>query len=157
MRARGMVTPGTAAITTNSGARRRANARAGGPKMRARSCSGIGSSRAGGACNWGRDRTSARVRHAGGPRLECKAWRRSGSTSRPQSTPAMAGEPPRGLGSGLSDMELALRLRYEIRREFAPYIGVTWNRAFGATADFRRTDGEGIGDARVVAGVRAWF
>src|SRR5207253_6272960 len=82
MRARGMVTPGTAAITTNSGARRRANARAGGPKMRARSCSAIGSSRAGGACNWGRDRTSARVRHAGGPRLECKAWRRSGSTLR---------------------------------------------------------------------------
>jgi len=45
------------------------------------------------------------------------------------------GDPQRGLGSGLSDMELALRLRYEIRREFAPYIGVTWNRAFGATAD----------------------
>jgi len=41
---------------------------------------------------------------------------------------------------------LALRLRYEIRREFAPYIGVTGIRAFGATADFRRTDGEGIGD-----------
>jgi copper resistance protein B len=67
------------------------------------------------------------------------------------------GDPQRGLGPGLSDLELGLRLRYEIWRECAPYIGVTWNRAFGATADFRRTDGEGIGDARVVAGVRAWF
>jgi len=67
------------------------------------------------------------------------------------------GDLQRGLGSGLSDMEFGLRLRYEIRREFAPYIGVTWNRAFGATADFRRTDGEGIGAARAVAGVRIWF
>lgn len=37
-------------------------------------------------------------------------------------------DPARGVGSGLSDTELGLRLRYEIRREFAPYIGVTWNR-----------------------------
>jgi copper resistance protein B len=67
------------------------------------------------------------------------------------------GDRERGLGSGLSDTELGLRLRYEVRREVAPYIGVTWNRAFGGTADFRRRDGEGIGDARAVAGVRLWF
>jgi copper resistance protein B len=61
------------------------------------------------------------------------------------------GDPRRAIGSGLSDM------RYEIRREIAPYIGVTWNRAFGETADFRLRDGEGSGAARVVAGVRVWF
>jgi copper resistance protein B len=67
------------------------------------------------------------------------------------------GDPQRGLGPGLSGLELGLRLRYEIRREVAPYIGVNWNRAFGETADFRRRDGEGIGAARGVAGVRVWF
>jgi copper resistance protein B len=41
-----------------------------------------------------------------------------------------------GIGSGLSDLEVGLRLRYEIRREFAPYIGVNWSKLFGATADF---------------------
>ena len=41
-----------------------------------------------------------------------------------------------GIGSGLSDVEAGLRLRYEIRREFAPYIGVNWNKSFGNTADF---------------------
>jgi copper resistance protein B len=66
-------------------------------------------------------------------------------------------DPERRLGPGLSDLEFGLRLRYEIRREFAPYIGVNWRRAFGETAEFKRTDGEGNGDARVVAGVRAWF
>ena len=40
-----------------------------------------------------------------------------------------------GIGSGLSDMELGLRLRYEIRREFAPYIGINWSKSFGQTAD----------------------
>lgn len=62
-----------------------------------------------------------------------------------------------GVGSGLSDMQLGLRLRYEIRREFAPYIGVNWIRKFGATADFARAEGEDTRDVQLVAGVRAWF
>ncbi|CAN5598414.1 copper resistance protein B [soil metagenome] len=62
-----------------------------------------------------------------------------------------------GVGSGLSDVELGLRLRYEIRREFAPYIGVTYDRKFGRTADYARTGGEDVEDARVVLGLRAWF
>jgi copper resistance protein B len=66
-------------------------------------------------------------------------------------------DPQRGLGSGLSTLEIGLRLRYEIRREFAPYLGLTSNRAFGGTADMRRADGEGISDTRLVAGVRVWF
>ena len=43
-------------------------------------------------------------------------------------------DPVRGIGSGLSDARLGLRLRYEIGRQFAPYIGVVWTRRFGATA-----------------------
>lgn len=42
-------------------------------------------------------------------------------------------DPARQLGSGLSDLEIGLRLRYEVRREFAPYIGVVWARQFGGT------------------------
>ena len=46
-------------------------------------------------------------------------------------------DPDVGIGAGLSDIEAGLRLRYEIRREFAPYIGVNWSRLFGNTADLR--------------------
>ena len=60
-------------------------------------------------------------------------------------------------GSGLSNAELGLRLRYEVRREFAPYIGVSWDRRFGKTADYARTLGEGVVDKSVVFGVRAFF
>lgn len=63
----------------------------------------------------------------------------------------------RGIGSGLSDLELGLRLRYEIRREFAPYIGLNWERKFGQTADFAREEGEDDDDLQVVLGIRAWF
>lgn len=69
-------------------------------------------------------------------------------------------DPQRGIGSGLSNSEAGLRLRYEIRREFAPYIGVTWNRTYGNTADYAREDGEDGEDrseARLVIGVRMWF
>lgn len=62
-----------------------------------------------------------------------------------------------GIGSGLSDMELGLRLRYEIRREIAPYIGVNWSKKFGQTADFARADGEDTSDVQFVAGIRLWF
>lgn len=66
-------------------------------------------------------------------------------------------DPQRGIGSGLSNTEAGLRLRYEIRREFAPYIGVTWNRTYGNTADYAREDGEDRSEARLVIGVRMWF
>ena len=62
-----------------------------------------------------------------------------------------------GVGSGLSDAEIGLRLRYEIRREFAPYIGVNWSKTFGNTADFARLNGEDISDVQLVIGLRAWF
>lgn len=63
----------------------------------------------------------------------------------------------RGVGAGLSNMELGLRLRYEIRREFAPYIGINWERKFGNSADFAREEGEDGNDLQVVVGIRAWF
>lgn len=62
-----------------------------------------------------------------------------------------------GIGSGLSDMELGLRLRYEIKREFAPYIGVNWTKKFGQTANFARDEGEETSDIQFVVGIRAWF
>ncbi len=63
----------------------------------------------------------------------------------------------RGTGSGLSEAEVGLRLRYEIVREFAPYVGVSWGRSYGQTADFAREEGEEIESARFVAGIRMWF
>lgn len=63
----------------------------------------------------------------------------------------------RGIGSGLSTAEAGLRLRYDITRQFAPYIGWVRERAFGQTAALRHAGGEDGGDARFVAGVRFWF
>jgi len=62
-----------------------------------------------------------------------------------------------GLGSGLSDLSLGLRLAYHVTREFAPYIGVNWDRKFGGTADHARADGEPVQDSQLVLGIRAWF
>jgi copper resistance protein B len=66
-------------------------------------------------------------------------------------------DPERGIGAGLSSGELGLRMRYEIRREFAPYVGVTWQRKFFGTADAAKAAGERTGGARFAAGLRVWF
>ena len=66
-------------------------------------------------------------------------------------------DPERGVGAGLSTTGLGFRLRYEIRREFAPYLGVTWNNKWGKTADFAEAAGEDTGGARFVTGLRLWF
>ncbi|HXA38756.1 MAG TPA: copper resistance protein B [Phenylobacterium sp.] len=60
-------------------------------------------------------------------------------------------------GSGLSNAELGLRLRYEITREFAPYIGVSWDRKLGRTADYARARGDDVGGAVLVTGIRGFF
>ncbi len=62
-----------------------------------------------------------------------------------------------GTGSGLSDSQIGIRLRYEIKREFAPYIGINWNNKYGNTATFARDEGEKVSSTQFVAGVRAWF
>jgi copper resistance protein B len=66
-------------------------------------------------------------------------------------------DPQREVGVGLSDATLGLRLRYEIRREFAPYVGIIWTRRFGDAGDFARAAGHAAADTQVVAGVRVWF
>jgi copper resistance protein B len=66
-------------------------------------------------------------------------------------------DPERRIDAGLSTGELGVRLRYEFRREFAPYLGVVWNRKFFGTADYARSAGEPGSGARLAAGVRFWM
>ncbi|QGW78364.1 copper resistance protein CopB [Pseudomonas alkylphenolica] len=63
----------------------------------------------------------------------------------------------RDQGSGLADSEIGLRLRYEITRGFAPYLGVSFNRSYGNAAEQIRDDHGDIGQTRLVAGVRLRF
>ena len=65
--------------------------------------------------------------------------------------------PELGIGSGLSDVELGLRLRYEIAHEFAPYLGINWERKLGGSARYARAADEPFSATSLVAGVRFWF
>lgn len=62
-----------------------------------------------------------------------------------------------GVGSGLNDIELGLRLRYEFSRQFAPYVGIAWTRKFGDTANFAKEEGESVDNLKVLGGVRLLF
>lgn len=66
-------------------------------------------------------------------------------------------DPERGIGAGLSSLETGVRLRYEIRREFAPYVGVVWDRKLFGTADFASADGEDVSSVKLALGLRTWF
>lgn len=66
-------------------------------------------------------------------------------------------DPEKRVGAGLSDLKLGLRVRYEWRRELAPYLGVRWVNHFGDSADFRRAAGEDSDEWQWLAGIRAWF
>lgn len=61
------------------------------------------------------------------------------------------------IGTGLSKGEIGVRLRYEFRREFAPYVGVVWARKFFGTADLARAAGEDVAGTRLAVGLRTWF
>jgi copper resistance protein B len=61
------------------------------------------------------------------------------------------------IGSGLTSVTAGLRLRYEIRKEFAPYVGVEWSHSFGDTADYARARGDDVDATRLVVGIKAWF
>ncbi|MDZ7694986.1 MAG: copper resistance protein B [Balneolaceae bacterium] len=54
---------------------------------------------------------------------------------------ALQDVPEWGVGSGFNDIGLGFRLRYEFAREFAPYIGINWERKLGETADMARAGG----------------
>ena len=66
-------------------------------------------------------------------------------------------DPERGLGAGLTSLETGLRLRYEFRREFAPFVGLTWTRSLFGTAEFARAAGEEVSSTRLAVGLRTWF
>jgi len=65
--------------------------------------------------------------------------------------------PELSIGSGVTSLQLGARLRYEIRKEFAPYVGVEWTRHFGNTADYLKAAGHDVEDTRLVIGLSAWF
>jgi copper resistance protein B len=65
--------------------------------------------------------------------------------------------PESDIGSGFSSAEIGLRLRYDIRRELAPYIGIHFETSLGRTEDLVRASGGEVDDTTVVLGVRAWF
>ena len=70
---------------------------------------------------------------------------------------ALSDDEDAGVGAGLSTAEAGLRLRYEVIREFAPYVGVSWERAFGDTRNFAEADGEDGERISWVTGIRLWF
>jgi len=65
--------------------------------------------------------------------------------------------PESDIGSGFSSAEVGLRLRYDIRREFAPYIGVNFEKSLGRSADLVRSSGGEVDETSVAVGLRAWF
>lgn len=65
--------------------------------------------------------------------------------------------PEWGVGAGVHDLEIGARLRWEIRREIAPYVGYLWERSFGATSDMRVAAGMPYRQGSFVFGVRAWY
>ncbi len=70
---------------------------------------------------------------------------------------AFSDDEPTGVGSGVSNIELGLRLRYEFAREFAPYLGISWERKLAGTSDFARAEGEDDNVFSIVTGLRIFF
>ncbi|MDN7353553.1 copper resistance protein B [Acetobacter senegalensis] len=68
-----------------------------------------------------------------------------------------ASDRARGVGTGLSDIDTGLRLRYEWHRKFAPYIGVSYSGTFGQAADMARSRHERVQDLNFTFGIRTWF
>lgn len=66
-------------------------------------------------------------------------------------------DPARGVGRGVNDVEFGLRLRYEFRREFAPYVGINWRGKVGDTARLARSRGETVRDTSIMIGLRVWY
>ncbi len=70
---------------------------------------------------------------------------------------AFQNDPKRNLAAGLNDVELGLRLRYDLSRQFSPYVGVAWRRVLGGTAGLARRSGEDISTTSIMFGLRIWF
>jgi copper resistance protein B len=65
-------------------------------------------------------------------------------------------DPARGTGSGLSDLDTGLRIRYAISRKFAPYVGFAYTGKYGDTATYARQEGERVSSPTFVFGIRVW-
>jgi copper resistance protein B len=63
----------------------------------------------------------------------------------------------RGIGSGFSELDTGVRLRYEVSRKFAPYLGFAYDGTYGNTASYSRQAGETTSDPRFVFGLRLWY
>ncbi|TYP92162.1 copper resistance protein B [Fodinibius salinus] len=70
---------------------------------------------------------------------------------------ALQDVPEWGVGSGFKNVGLGFRLRYEFAREFAPYIGINWERKLGETADMARAGSGHVNKLSLLGGVRMWF
>jgi copper resistance protein B len=66
-------------------------------------------------------------------------------------------DPACGIGTGLSDLDTGIRLRYEFSRKLAPYVGYAYDGKFGGTATFARQSGESVANPRLVFGIRVWY
>lgn len=73
-----------------------------------------------------------------------------------ESSVALKDDAEFGVGRGLSSTSFGMRTRYEIRREFGPYVGVVWERGYGRSAELARLAGEAAGETLIVAGLRLW-
>ena len=76
---------------------------------------------------------------------------------RAEITASLQDIPERAIDSGITTSTIGLRLRYEFRRKFAPYIGVSWRKNYGAAADALESSGEDAASTSLVAGIRFWF
>ncbi|GGI83938.1 hypothetical protein GCM10007973_20570 [Polymorphobacter multimanifer] len=65
--------------------------------------------------------------------------------------------PERRVGAGFSTIEAGVQLRYEVRRKFAPYVSLMFDRKLGETARLARLDGEDVGGWSLRSGLRVWF
>jgi copper resistance protein B len=70
---------------------------------------------------------------------------------------ALQDVPELGIGAGFDSLELGARLRYQVDRKFAPYLGVQWERKLGGTADFARSQGDDASSHALLFGIRTWF
>ena len=98
----------------------------------------------------GRSQLRADVAH------DLRLTRRLVAQTRLEATLAGKPDPARELGAGLTTTEFGIRIRYEFRRDLAPYAGVTWHRTYFGTADHHRAHGEPVATARAVIGLRVW-
>lgn len=66
-------------------------------------------------------------------------------------------DPENGIGSGLADLSTELRLGYRITRELSSYMGISWTKKMGDTADYVKEESGEVSETQFVVGIRAWF